>query len=97
MRSVIKQFVREWAAEGKAERDQSFAKILDEFFVYFPESEIATPDGSKRKVKVLHPGSGLGRMPYECAKRGYASQGNEFTYFMLLGSNFMLNRTRFCN
>ena len=36
-------------------------------------------------------------MPYECAKRGYFSQGNEYTYFMLLGSNFILNNSQFAN
>lgn len=49
---------------------------MSEFLLYFPHPEITTSEGHKRKVKVLHPGSGLGRMPYECAKWGYASQGN---------------------
>lgn len=37
------------------------------------------------------PGAGLGRLPLEIAARGYACQGNEFSYFMLLTSNFLLN------
>jgi carnosine N-methyltransferase len=41
----------------------------------------------------LSPGSGLGRLPFEIAKLGFASQGNEFSYFMLLASNFILNRS----
>ena len=32
-------------------------------------------------------------MPFEVCKLGYASQGNEFSYFMLIPSNFVLNRT----
>ena len=39
------------------------------------------------------PGAGLGRLVYEFAKRGYKSQGNEFSYFMLLSSNYILNCT----
>ena len=31
---------------------------------------------------------------YELAKRGYDAQGNEFSYYMLLFSSFMLNATR---
>lgn len=42
---------------------------------------------------VLCPGSGLGRLPFEVITRGYSCQGNEFSYFMLLGSNFMLNHS----
>jgi len=33
----------------------------------------------------------LGRLPFEVVKRHYSCQGNEFSYFMLLGSNFILN------
>ena len=39
------------------------------------------------------PGVGLGRLLYEFAKLGYKAQGNEFSYFMLLTSNFILNCT----
>jgi len=46
------------------------------------------------KRKVLCPGSGLGRLPFEIAKKGYICQGNEFSYFMLVGGNFILNRTQ---
>jgi carnosine N-methyltransferase len=41
----------------------------------------------------LLPGVGLGRLLYEFAKLGYNAQGNEFSYFMLLSSNFILNCT----
>jgi carnosine N-methyltransferase len=43
---------------------------------------------------VLIPGAGLGRLPYEVATRGYIAEGNEWSYFMLLGSDFILNRPR---
>lgn len=38
MRSTLKQFVREWADEGAAEREQSFAPIKAEFLKYFPNT-----------------------------------------------------------
>ena len=41
--------------------------------------------------RVLVPGSGLGRLALEICARGYATQGNEFAYFMLIVSNFLLN------
>ena len=33
----------------------------------------------------------MGRLVYDFAVEGYASQGNEFSYFMLIASNFILN------
>lgn len=43
-------------------------------------------------VKVLVPGAGLGRLAFEIASRGYSCQGNEFSLFMLIASNFVLNK-----
>ena len=39
------------------------------------------------------PGAGLGRLMYEIAKLGFKSQGNEFSYYMLLCSNYIFNNT----
>lgn len=36
-------------------------------------------------------GAGLGRLVFDFAVDGYAAQGNEFSYFMLVASNFILN------
>lgn len=41
---------------------------------------------------MLVPGAGLGRLTYEVACRGYYCEGNEFSLFMLIASNFVLNR-----
>ena len=40
---------------------------------------------------MLVPGAGLARLVLEVAARGYGAQGNEFSYHMLLCSNFLLN------
>jgi len=87
MRSTLKLFIRDWAAEGSVERDKCYKPIMDEFLKYFPTNK--KDDGTL--FSVLIPGAGLGRLVYEFAKRGYKSQGNEFSYFMLLSSNFILN------
>lgn len=44
------------------------------------------------KIKILVPGAGLGRLTYELAYRGYYCEGNEFSLFMLVASNFVLNK-----
>ena len=84
LQSTLKQFVREWGAEGKAERDASHNPALEAL-------QRALPGGAARGDRVLLPGSGLGRLAWECANLGYTAQGSEFSYFMLLASNFILN------
>ncbi|ANQ07896.1 Uncharacterized protein PCOAH_00020230 [Plasmodium coatneyi] len=84
VRSTLRQFVRDWSIEGKHERDSAYEPMLKSLDKYLPITDDYVP-------KILCPGSGLGRLPYEVAKKGYRSQGNEFSYFMLLASNFILN------
>lgn len=44
------------------------------------------------KIRILVPGAGLGRLTYELAHRGFYCEGNEFSLFMLVASNFVLNK-----
>jgi len=85
--STVRQFAREWSIDGKLERDTSYGLILEELERSFPINE-----ENFAKIKVLCPGSGLGRLPFEICRRGYSSQGNEFSYFMLIPGNYILNR-----
>lgn len=87
VRTVLRQFVRDWAEEGKAERDLQYGLLLEALEKHMPLK------GSKRRLHVLSPGSGLSRLPFEVAARGYVSQGNEFSYHMLQGSKWVLNET----
>jgi len=103
VRSTLRQFVRDWAVEGEAERANSYQPIIDALMKYLPPTNQGgkTSGGKQasRSMKVLCPGSGLGRLPFELVKRGYAAQGNEFSYHMLLGSYLILNRcpAQFCH
>ena len=54
--------------------------------------QIYTIFSKTEDVRVLVPGAGLGRLAFEIARLGYSCQGNEFSYFMLITSNFILNR-----
>ena len=49
-------------------------------------------DAGRKNIKVLVPGGGLGRLVYEVVKRDFSCQGNEFSFFMLIASEFALNR-----
>lgn len=68
--------------------------ILPFFFFFFEGLDIIAlfhfRDPSK--VNILVPGAGLGRLAWEIAMLGYACQGNEWSFFMLFSSNFVLNR-----
>ncbi|KAF9237126.1 N2227-domain-containing protein [Melanogaster broomeanus] len=78
LRSTLKQFVRDWSEDGKAERDlcyEPMKKALEQHF------------------EVLVPGAGLGRLAFDVAKLGFACQGNEFSHYMLLSSYLILNKT----
>ncbi|QPG94090.1 hypothetical protein C2857_004590 [Epichloe festucae Fl1] len=84
-RSTIRQFYRDWTADGAAERDVCYAPIMRAL-----EDQQARL-GNDRKQKVLVPGAGLGRLVFEICRRGYEAEGNEISYHQLLASSHILN------
>merc|ERR1719273_410430 len=86
VRSTLKQLERDWSSLRANERDQCYGPILSKLAELFPDRQ------TRHKVNVLNPGCGLARLPCEIAKLGFSSQGNEFSYFMLLTSHFVLNK-----
>ena len=86
VKSTLHQLVRDWSAEGAAERDASYAPLITELQRALP----VTPK-NKNKQRVLVPGCGLGRLMYDLCAAGYAAQGNEFSLQMLFTAHVMLN------
>ncbi|KAL7491751.1 hypothetical protein ACHAWT_001034 [Skeletonema menzelii] len=84
--SVLKSIYRDWSNEGKEERSVVYDKLLGALEKYLPSG---TNDRGPPRVAV--PGSGLGRLAYEIYKKGYSSQGSDFSLPMLLASDFILN------
>lgn len=82
VRSTLHSCVRDWAEEGAAERAQCYGPLLDELVHHVP---------LEPRRRVLVPGAGLSRLVLEVAALGYGAQGNEFSYHMLLTSNYLLN------
>lgn len=78
-KSLLRQLVREWAVDGEEER--AVYKWIIEKTRKYGDSE----------CRVLVPGAGLGRLSWELAKCGFAVQGSEFSNFMLLPSECILN------
>ena len=71
---------------GRAERAEAHEPLLDGL-------RQALPGGGARGARVLVPGAGLGRLAWEVARLGFNTQASEFSYFMLIAANFLLNRT----
>ncbi|EPQ29720.1 uncharacterized protein PFL1_02940 [Pseudozyma flocculosa PF-1] len=89
IQSTLKQLVRDWSQEGRPERQQAYAPIVDAI-----EARFATlPRHERGRVHLLVPGSGLGRLAFDLASHGYSCQGNEFSFHMLLTSHHILNKT----
>jgi len=91
VQSTLKQFMRDWSGEGAAERRACYDPIFTELLRAYPDIN------SRNEVRVLVPGAGLGRLAFEIAKLGFNSEGNEFSLFMLVASNFVLNKCKTVN
>ncbi|KAB2073547.1 hypothetical protein ES319_A07G090300v1 [Gossypium barbadense] len=87
VRCIIRNIVRDWAAEGEKERNQCYKPILEELDAQFPNRSKESPPAC------LVPGAGLGRLALEISCLGFISQGNEFSYYMMICSSFILNHT----
>eukprot|EP00041_Stephanoeca_diplocostata_P006004 m.73126 g.73126 ORF g.73126 m.73126 type:complete len:385 (-) comp16116_c0_seq7:271-1425(-) len=85
--TTLKQLVRDWSEDGAAEREKCYGPVLCAIENHFGGSSIK----DRSNVHILVPGAGLGRLVWECAHRGYTTQGNEWSVHMLLASNHMLN------
>ncbi|KEH35166.1 carnosine N-methyltransferase isoform X2 [Medicago truncatula] len=85
VRCIIRNIVRDWAVEGQKERDQCYKPILEELNLLFPNRSEESPPAC------LVPGAGLGRLALDISSLGFICQGNEFSYYMMICSSFILN------
>lgn len=88
--STIRQFYRDWSAEGKRERDVCYGPVLRALSEEFADRQ---QRNRADEVKVLVPGAGLGRLVFDLCQEGYAAEGNEISYHQLIASNWILNHT----
>ena len=87
IRSVLRQFTRDWSLQGLEERNQTYTPILNELY------QLYSSDARNRaQVRILVPGAGLARLAHDIAQQGYQVQGNEFSFYMLLASDWVLNK-----
>lgn len=84
-RSTLRQFYRDWSAEGAAERGACYGPVMRALEAEKQQSDQGQP------LKVLVPGAGLGRLVFDLCLRGFDTEGNEISYHQLLASSYILN------
>lgn len=87
--STIRQFYRDWSAEGRAEREVCYEPVLRDL-----HQEFQSRRDAGEEIRVLVPGAGLGRLVFDICMTGYSAEGNEISYHQLLASSWVLNHTR---
>lgn len=87
VRGLLIQYLREWSDIGAREREISMGRILHTCERLFPDVN------ARQHVEVLVPGAGLGRLVVEFVRRGFRTEGNEFSYHMLINSSYILNQS----
>ncbi|KAB5563036.1 N2227-like protein-domain-containing protein [Coniochaeta sp. 2T2.1] len=87
-RSTIRQFYRDWSAEGAKEREACYGPVKR---ALAQEKERRLKEGITEKLNVLVPGAGLARLMYDLAVEGSNVEGNEISYHQLLASSYILN------
>ena len=86
--TTIRQFYRDWSAEGNIERKAAYSPVLIDL-----ESVLGDAH-DKGRTKILVPGAGLGRLVFEICRLGYDVEGNEISYHQLLASSWILNEVQ---
>ena len=79
---------REWAEEGKEEREKTITPVIQELKSYYDYENKSIMD---KGVNVLVIGARFFRVVYELAKLGYNVEANEKNYFYLMVANYLFN------
>lgn len=81
---TLKHFVRDWADEGNKEREDAFPCILSTL------ERLKMQTASETPLKILFPGSGVGRLGTEVANSGgFEVTLNEWSMYMNIGYRFI--------
>jgi SAM-dependent methyltransferase len=87
-RSTLRQFYRDWSAEGAVERAACYNPVKA---ALAEEKERRRKEGSSERLNILVPGAGLARLMFDLCLEGYDVEGNEISYHQLLASSYILN------
>ena len=87
----LEMLTREWAEEGKEEREKTIDPVIKEIKSYYDYENKALMD---KGVDVLVIGARFGRVVYELAKLGYNIEANEKSYFYLMVADYLFNHSK---
>ena len=87
----LEYLTREWAEEGKEEREKTFTPVIQELKTYYDYTNKSLMD---KGIKVLVIGAKFFRVVYELAKLGYNVEANEKSYLYLLVANYLFNYSK---
>lgn len=82
---------RDWSAVGQAQRTACYNPLIDAVEGAFVDAVSVNQSLTRDEFRVLVPGAGAGRLPWELVKRGFAVEGCESSFTALLVGNYALN------
>ncbi|KAI0205255.1 N2227-like protein-domain-containing protein [Astrocystis sublimbata] len=94
-RSTLRQFYRDWSAEGRVEREACHGPVFEALSNERARRVSPTDHADTTEappLRVLVPGAGLGRLVFELCRLGYDTEGNEISYHQLIASSYILNK-----
>lgn len=87
----LELLTREWAEEGKEEREKTITPVIKELKSYY---DYENKSIMNKGVNVLVIGARFGRVVYELAKLGYNVEANEKSYFYTMVANYLFNYSK---
>lgn len=84
----LEYLTREWAEEGKEEREKTITPVIQELKNYYDYDNKSIME---KGVNVLVIGPRFFRIVYELAKLGYNVEANEKSYLYLMVANYLFN------
>lgn len=82
---------RDWSAESAEERSRCYDPLIDAVEHAYREAARASRSLPRKQFRVLVPGAGAGRLPWELVRRGFVVEGCEASPVALLVGNYVLN------
>eukprot|EP00727_Mastigamoeba_balamuthi_P007409 m51a1_g3289 hypothetical protein (371) ;mRNA; r:273184-274503 len=85
--NLMMQLYREWGTDGACERSECFAPLVDGL----SRALALAPAGERvARARVLVPGAGLCRLPWELARAGHDVEACECSHSMMLAAHYVL-------
>lgn len=82
---------KDWSADGAQQRAIYYHPLIEAVQHAYDEAVRASTSLTRNNFRVLVPGAGAGRLPWELVRRGFMVEGCEASSSALLVGNYVLN------